>query len=211
MKIAVSAEGKDLDSTVHQRFGRCPYFLIVETDDMTVDVIENSQADLSTGAGIQAAGMLIDKGAETVVTGNCGPNATKVFDGAGISVILDQQGVIRQVVERLRDGALSTAVGAKASRGSSAQPLATRAAGGRDGRDGVGAGRGMGGCGRGLGMGGGRGMGRCRTAAQDTGSPVFGQPPGNSTRQGEVSRLQQQADACRRQLADLEARIKSLS
>ena len=42
MKIAISADGSRLDSTIHQRFARCPYFLIVETDDMSVAVIENS-------------------------------------------------------------------------------------------------------------------------------------------------------------------------
>ena len=37
MKIAISSTGQTLDSTVDARFGRCPYFLIVDPD--TLDLI----------------------------------------------------------------------------------------------------------------------------------------------------------------------------
>jgi predicted Fe-Mo cluster-binding NifX family protein len=79
MKVAVSANGNNLESTIDQRFGRCRYFLIVETDDMRHAVVENIYADLSTGAGIQAAGLIESKGVEAVITGNCGPKAMQVF------------------------------------------------------------------------------------------------------------------------------------
>ena len=37
MRIAVSSTGTDLDSQIVPRFGRCAYFLIVETDDLNFD------------------------------------------------------------------------------------------------------------------------------------------------------------------------------
>lgn len=33
MKVAISSNGKNLESLIDPRFGRCPYFLFVETDD----------------------------------------------------------------------------------------------------------------------------------------------------------------------------------
>lgn len=36
MKIAVSSSGKDLDSHIDPRFGRCAYFIIVDIDDMSL-------------------------------------------------------------------------------------------------------------------------------------------------------------------------------
>jgi len=32
MKIAISAAGPNLESSIDERFGRCHYFIIVETD-----------------------------------------------------------------------------------------------------------------------------------------------------------------------------------
>ena len=41
MKVAISSTGKDLNAPLDPRFGRCPYFIIVETEDMTFEVIAN--------------------------------------------------------------------------------------------------------------------------------------------------------------------------
>ena len=35
MKVAISSTGKDLESQIDPRFGRCAYFLFVDTDDMS--------------------------------------------------------------------------------------------------------------------------------------------------------------------------------
>ena len=52
MKIAVTATGPSLDEQVEPRFGRCPYFLIIETDDMDYEAVENPNVILGGGAGI---------------------------------------------------------------------------------------------------------------------------------------------------------------
>ena len=160
MKIAISADGSRLDSTIHQRFARCPYFLIVDTDDMSVAVIENSNAGLSSGAGIQAASMVAAKGVDVVVTGNCGPNALRVFAQTGVQCILNQQGVVRDAVEKLKDGAPVSSPRVDAPESTETVPFSSQTVMGRGAGRGPGGGRGMGGCGRRSGMGGGRGMGR---------------------------------------------------
>ncbi|NHV96508.1 MAG: hypothetical protein HA494_01770 [Thaumarchaeota archaeon] len=45
MKVAVSAAGGSLDAQVDPRFGRCPYFVIVDTDTMAFEAIPNTSAD----------------------------------------------------------------------------------------------------------------------------------------------------------------------
>jgi len=41
VKIAVSATGIDLDAQVAPRFGRCQYFIIVDSDTLEFETIEN--------------------------------------------------------------------------------------------------------------------------------------------------------------------------
>ena len=79
MKIAVTSTGPGLDDNVEARFGRCPYFLIIDIDTMQLEAIENPNTALGGGAGIQSAQLMSEKGVTTVLTGNRGPNAFNVF------------------------------------------------------------------------------------------------------------------------------------
>jgi predicted Fe-Mo cluster-binding NifX family protein len=156
MKIAVSSTGQTLDSMVEARFGRCPYFLIVDSATLEFEAIANPSLELGGGAGIQSAQLIADKGASAVLTGHCGPNALKAFEKAGIHVITNVAGSVSQVVQQFTAGSPeSTASSQKSSRSAE---ISSRGAGGGMGRGIGGGGRGMGGGGRGMG-GGGRGMG----------------------------------------------------
>ena len=109
MKVAVSSSAKYLYSRIDQRFGRCAYFLMVETDDMSFEVFDNESAGLSGGAGIQSAQFVISKGAKAVITGNCGPNAVKTLSAAGVTVFLGITGTIKEAVEKYKSGNLVSA------------------------------------------------------------------------------------------------------
>jgi predicted Fe-Mo cluster-binding NifX family protein len=99
MKIAVSAAGKSLDEQVDPRFGRCQNFLIIDLDSMEFEIAANTGVSSGHGAGIAAAQMIVDKGVEAVLTGNCGPNAFGVLNAAGIKVFTGATGTVRQAVD----------------------------------------------------------------------------------------------------------------
>ena len=111
MKIVVTSTGPTLDDNVEARFGRCAYFLIIDTDTIQYEAIENPNITLGGGAGIQSAQLMSEKGVTTVLTGNCGPNAFNVFGQAGIQVIVGITGVVRNAVEQFKAGAFSFASG----------------------------------------------------------------------------------------------------
>ena len=111
MKVAVTSRGTTLDDQVDPRFGRCAHFVIVETDDMSSEAIENSNAALGGGAGIQSAQRVAEKDANVVLTGNCGPNAFRTLEAAGIEVVVGVSGTVREVTERYAAGNLSATAG----------------------------------------------------------------------------------------------------
>jgi predicted Fe-Mo cluster-binding NifX family protein len=106
MKIGVSSTGKDIDAQVDPRFGRCRYFLIIDTDTMNFVSISNESAMASGGAGIQAAQTVAKAGAEVVITGNMGPNAFQTLSAAGIMVFTGVNGTIKEAVEKYKKGEL---------------------------------------------------------------------------------------------------------
>ncbi|MFC1839350.1 NifB/NifX family molybdenum-iron cluster-binding protein [Thermodesulfobacteriota bacterium] len=106
MKIAVSANQKNLDSSINPRFGRCPCFLIVETEDMTFESYDNENIALSGGAGIQTAQFVTSKGAKSVITGAVGPNARRALAAAGVQLVTGQTGTVREAIVNYKKGKL---------------------------------------------------------------------------------------------------------
>jgi len=151
MKVAISSSGKDLNSQIDPRFGRCVYFLIVNTSDMSFEVFDNESGMLGGGAGIQSAQFVASKGAKAVITGNCGPNAVNTLYAAGIQVFLGNTGTVTEALDNYKNGILTPA---KTANVTDHNGLAASTGGNRI--MGTGGGRGMGGGGRGRG---GRGMG----------------------------------------------------
>ena len=62
MKIAVTSSGSTLDSNVEARFGRCPFFLLIDLDTHALEAIPNPNIALAGGAGPQSAQLMADKG-----------------------------------------------------------------------------------------------------------------------------------------------------
>jgi len=105
MKIAITSTGKDLTSDMDPRFGRAPYIIVVDLDTMEFEAVDNAEnVNANQGAGIQAGKTLVDKGAEVLITGFCGPKAFQVLESAGIRAIVGAQGVVKDVIEDYKSG-----------------------------------------------------------------------------------------------------------
>jgi predicted Fe-Mo cluster-binding NifX family protein len=112
MKIAVSATGKDLNCQIDPRFGRCQYFIFVDPETMEFEASENEGLMAMGGAGIQAAQLIVQRGATVLITGNLGPNAASALSASGIRVYLVPGGTVKDVIEGYRAGSLREASGA---------------------------------------------------------------------------------------------------
>ena len=87
MKICVTSTGSDLDSIIDNRFGRCLYFIFVDSKNFKkFDAVSNTGTGAMRGAGITAAQIVVNQGAEVVITGNIGPNAFGVLGTSGIRI-----------------------------------------------------------------------------------------------------------------------------
>lgn len=145
MKMCITAAGGSLESTVDPRFGRCQYFIIVDSDTMEFEAIENPSISATGGAGIQSAQSIANKGIEVLITGSIGPNAFPILDASGIKVVSVAGGSVADAIKQYKNGKLQVLTAPTA--------LAHAGMGG-----GQGVGRGAGG--GGMGRGGGQGMGR---------------------------------------------------
>jgi predicted Fe-Mo cluster-binding NifX family protein len=107
MKLCVTSSGRDIESAVDERFGRAPYLLIVDIETMEVEAVKNTVVMAGHGAGIGAAQIISDKGAEALLTGIVGPNAFEALRAAGISVYegASEFDSVKTAIERFKKGA----------------------------------------------------------------------------------------------------------
>lgn len=190
MKIAITSAGPTLDDPVDPRFGRCAYFVIVETNDMSFEAFDNESIALGGGAGIQSAQFVASKEVDAVITGNCGPKALQTLSAAKIEVFVGQSGTVREVVEKYNRGDIK----------STGTPNVTD-------HYGMGSGSDMNqwmrkGCGGGMGMG--RGMGRSTwNVSGQSGATML-------SKEENLKHLKDQANELRQQIEDLQSSMKAV-
>jgi predicted Fe-Mo cluster-binding NifX family protein len=102
----VTALSGNLEAQIDPRFGRCPYFVIVDSETMEFEAVPNTASGSMSGAGIQAAQTVASKGTEVLITGNVGPNAFQALSAAGIKVVTGAFGNVREVIEKYKSGGL---------------------------------------------------------------------------------------------------------
>jgi predicted Fe-Mo cluster-binding NifX family protein len=106
MKICVTSEGNGLDSPVDAHFGRCRYFLIIDTDTMDYEAVENAAVGAAGGAGVQSGQLMSTHEVEAVLTGNVGPNAFHTLNAAGVEIYTGVEGSVQEAVDRFKSGQL---------------------------------------------------------------------------------------------------------
>ena len=107
MKVGISATGSDLSARVDDRFGRCPWFLVVDTDSLEFDALENRHAEEEMGAGVAAAKDLIDERIDAAISGQVGPKAYEVLKALNVDIFLVSGSItVRDALERLKRGEL---------------------------------------------------------------------------------------------------------
>ena len=110
MKIAITAQGTDLNSELDSRFGRCKQFIIVDSETKEFEIIDNKQnLNAAQGAGIQSGQNIINAGVEALITGHCGPKAYKVLNAGDVKIYYAKNGTVNELLEKFKTDELQLA------------------------------------------------------------------------------------------------------
>ncbi len=107
MRICVCATGPDLDSQISPIFGRCGYFLIVDSENKKFKAVLNSAVQAARGAGVAASQIVVSEGTEAVICGNFGPSSFSVLQMSGIKIYSGVTNLtVREVIDKYNEGEL---------------------------------------------------------------------------------------------------------
>jgi predicted Fe-Mo cluster-binding NifX family protein len=91
MRAAITSTGNSLKSTLDERFGRCAWFVIYDTDSGSVEFIPNAAANADEGAGLAAVETIAGKKAEMIISGEFGFKIKSVLEGLNIQMVILKQ------------------------------------------------------------------------------------------------------------------------
>lgn len=106
MKIAITAKSSDHHGTFESRFGRCAYFVFVDTETQDWHSEANPAGNARGGAGTQAAQFVANQDVDAVISGQFGPNAHTALKAAGIEMYQARGGSVSSVAEAFQSGEL---------------------------------------------------------------------------------------------------------
>jgi predicted Fe-Mo cluster-binding NifX family protein len=92
MVTIITSSGNSLKSKIDLRFGRTNWFCVYNSDNKSIQFIENEHKNANGGAGTKAAETVAELNAERVISGDFGPKAKALLEQFKIQmIILDAQ------------------------------------------------------------------------------------------------------------------------
>jgi len=107
VRIAITAQAKELSSEIDLRFGRAKWLIVVDAETGDYEAHDNIvNLNAVQGAGIQTGQNIANLGVEAVITGNVGPNAFKTLNAANVKIFLAQKQTVQEALESFKEGKL---------------------------------------------------------------------------------------------------------
>jgi predicted Fe-Mo cluster-binding NifX family protein len=100
MKIAISSHDGKFDTPFSPRFGRCEFFIFIDTETRDWEAVANPATAARGGAGSQAVQFLSTNGVEATITGRYGPTAFTAIEAAGIKAFEAENGTPEELLEK---------------------------------------------------------------------------------------------------------------
>ncbi len=103
MKVAITSTGNSLEAKLDQRFGRCAYFVIYDTETKSTEYFPNPNKDAPDGAGPASVQFIASRKVSKVVSGDFGIKVKPILENLQIQMITlkDQEKNIGEIIEML--------------------------------------------------------------------------------------------------------------
>lgn len=106
--VVPTEDGNGLDARLSEHFGRAPYYIIVDLDEvrniLSVQSVSNESEHFG-GFGLPSH-RILQFNPDAVITYGMGPRALAIFQQAGVAVLRANANTVKEVVEAYREDRL---------------------------------------------------------------------------------------------------------
>ncbi|PTN09217.1 NifB/NifX family molybdenum-iron cluster-binding protein [Mangrovibacterium marinum] len=102
MKIAITATANNSKAKLDNRFGRCAYFAIYDTELQQTEYHENPAKASAEGAGPASVQFIASKGVNRIISGEFGGKVKDILNGLKIQMVIHGQpdSTIAEIVQQ---------------------------------------------------------------------------------------------------------------
>jgi len=103
MKIAITSTGNSIGSKIDQRFGRCSYFVIYDTEDKGIEFLPNPNKEAQEGAGPASVQLVASRNVQKIISGEFGIKIKSLLDSLKIQMIMikEPEKTIQEIIDML--------------------------------------------------------------------------------------------------------------
>ncbi len=105
MIIAITSHKDNKQSTLDERFGRCAYFAIYNSQTEEIEYVENPNKKAAEGAGPASVQLIAEKGVQKIVSGHFGGKAKTLLDSLKIQMVMfdDSSKTIDEIIKLINN------------------------------------------------------------------------------------------------------------
>ena len=102
MIVAITSSGNNENSLVDQRFGRCAFFALYNTESKELEFVKNENQNAEEGAGPASVAFVANKKVEKIISGEFGYKIKGMLNDLNIQmVMLKQQKTVKEIIHLL--------------------------------------------------------------------------------------------------------------
>ena len=103
MKVAITSTGNTLESNLDQRFGRCAFFLVYDTETEGMEFIPNPNKNAQNGAGPASVQLVASRNVQKIISGEFGIKIKSLLDSLKIQMIVlkEPEKTLTEIIEML--------------------------------------------------------------------------------------------------------------
>ena len=105
MRVAITSTGQSLESKLDQRFGRCAFFVIYDTETGGVEILPNPNKDADEGAGPASVQLVASREVQKIVSGEFGVKIKSLLDSLKIQMVVykEPEKTVKSVIDMLNN------------------------------------------------------------------------------------------------------------
>jgi predicted Fe-Mo cluster-binding NifX family protein len=102
MKVAITSTGNNLESKLDQRFGRCSFFIIYDSETKGMEFIPNPNKNAEEGAGPASVQLVALRNVKKIISGEFGIKIKSLLDSLKIQMIVlkEPEKTIGEIINR---------------------------------------------------------------------------------------------------------------
>ncbi len=103
MKVAITSTGNSPESKIDQRFGRCSYFAIYDSENKGIEFLPNPNKEAQEGAGPASVQLVASRNVQKIISGEFGIKIKSLLDSLKIQMIMikEPEKTIQEIIDML--------------------------------------------------------------------------------------------------------------